>query len=365
MEFITSSSVLPEPINKRFRPTLIPDLDILTHMSNKFKGFQDEKIGYNPDVFVPIEQRFNITSKKFGVIPCEFRDYKDTKKHFLVNLEPMTLFNNLIINIPNPNNLRLNDLLQSIIISNGGSELYRINGDIETHISVLGHFLNSSYRYDPITLCTEISFGLIYSTGLLAKWIYYDLVFELETTTPNPSNIVFKADLYTAKEFDGTDPWVSSDPTDTCVMFCGDQRRCRKFLMNQIQSNYKCKVNKKEYLPFNHPVNLIYLTSIDPNIVESICLTIYGEQIIQLSRSELLEINRNYYSIYSDQIILVINPNMLTSNNSSINFSQIDNAHIEVKTTQQNLQSTFTINMLSTNMLGITTDCQAWHFFYN
>ncbi len=355
-----------EQPTKRFRPTIKPDLDLLARVSAQSKGSQDQKISHNPDVYTPVEQRFNITSKSFDVIPCELRNKEDGKLRFLSKLDPNTLLNNLVIVIPNPNNLQLNDLVQSIEITNGGCQMYRINGDIETHISVLGHFLNSSWAYNPTTMCTEISLGLIHSAGLIAKYEWHDLVFELETTTPYPINIIFKANLYTAKEFDGTDTWVSSDPTDTNI-FC-DQRKFRKFLLHGIDSASGCIVNKRETMPFNHPVSVIYLTSIDPNIVSHVCLRVNGAPIINMSKDELYQINKYYYSIDSNQIILIYNQNILTSNDLSINFSRIDRVDLEVQTNQldQSMQPTsFTVNVLNTNVIGINTNCLSWTLFTN
>lgn len=348
--------------NKKSRPTLKPNLDILARASLLSKGRQDEKIANNPDVYIPVEQRFNISSKKFDIIPCEFQGVKSNVKYFLAKLEPNTLFNNLVINIPNPNNLALNDLVQSIVISNGGVQMYKLDGDIQTHISVLSQFLNSSCKFDPIALSTEISLGLIHSTGLIAKYQYHDLVFKIETTTPDPFNIIFRANLYTAKEFDGTDPWMSLDPTDTNIY--SEQRKFRKFLTNETQSRTGCVVNQRETLPFNHPVNVIYLTSIDPNQVEHICLRVNGEPIINMDKSELYQTNKHYYLIDSNQIIMVINPNFLTLNDSSINFSRVDRVDLEVHMTQPT-QPTYTVNVLSTNVLGIDTNCLSMYFFTN
>jgi hypothetical protein len=343
---------LPSFKRQRTGPNI--DCSQLTYLSDKSKGHIDEKIKINSDLYKPIWSRFDTTNLWAGEFPCKFIGMSTSVSvsvsaenptyRFESFIEPNTIFNDLVISIPNPYKLDINSLVQSIRITDGNNEYIKISGDIATHIEVLGKFTNTWEKYDENTSSTKISIGLFPEHSGLIKYKYFNMVFEISTMCPNPLNIKFFGKLQ--KLMPETNQLISNLPN-----------RPKEVLFYQIQTQAPypgdktyCWTEHRTLLKFNHPVNFIYLDSIDPNLVSSITMRVNGFPIIQFTAQELDDYNLAYHKIDTKQIVIVFEPKPLTSNNGSINFSRIDQIDLEVKTTN-GISIPYNINGFNTNML--------------
>lgn len=338
--------------------------DILKQFSQVCEGQQDARIKLNtPEIFTLIDQRFDVEEKYLHAeIPHTHTHIQVNKIRYKINLEPNILFNDLKILIPNPYKIPTNSLIKSFEIVQGGSIMYKLTADIETHIKVLKHFLNASESYNEQTQSTELSIGFVHNKILISTYINWDIDFILETTMTNTPDIKFYANLYKIKEFNGTDTYKSNDPYD--INKLSNNSSFRKFLKTEVQSFENLFTDTKSELYFNHPVSAIYLTQINPNLVKSIRLLINNDLVLDFTKEELINTNKYQHGIDSDQVIIIFNSDILNTSLNTINFSRIDQVYLEVNTWDCQLIP-YTVNALSTNIQGINTKCISMVFYAN
>ena len=331
--------------------------EMLKKYSDILKSDFDKQLNYyTPEIYKTIDERFNITKKSLNTeLKYDFYNIKPTHEFYggynrytIKKTEPNILFNNLKIFIPNPNNLNLNEILSEFIIKNELVECYKLCGDIETHINVLKNFFDASCIYNNATKYIEINTGLLHDKILFAGCEWWDLSFHLKLNplvNINPTDILFYADIYKIKH-------VENEMPDTNLNII--------FLKTEINTN-KIFTDKQEKIFFYNPVSILYLSEINPNIVKSISLIFKNDLIFNFSKEDLINTNKYQYGINSEQIIIIFNPNIIDTNENTINFSRLD-CFIKIETFD-NMTRSCKVNSINTNLNAINEKNVSWDLY--
>lgn len=299
---------------------------------------------YTPEIFMSINEKFNVL-KKYSHVKIKGHFTKNAK--YKVQEDTNTLFNNLTISIPNPNIYNINTLVKKFTITNGLYTIYELCNDIETHIDVLKHFTNASCIYNDQTKCTELSIGLIHDKILVAIYKYYDMYFNLEINTElgiNPNDISFYANVYKIKEFDDT------------------YTKYKKFIKMEILSESDLFTDRSQRLHMCHPVCVLYLTQLDPSVVKSISLTLNCQCVLNFTKEDLTNTNKYQYGIVSNQIILIFNPNILSTIDNAIYFPKIKHIYLQINTIDGQSRP-YGVNSIGTNVYAINNDYSSYELY--
>jgi hypothetical protein len=326
--------------------------ELLNEYSLILKSDIDKQINLDKsDFYKTIDDRLNVI-EKYENVEIKYK-YYDNDNIYNMILEPNISFNNLKILIPNPNNLHVNEIIKSFEISNGGCVIYNLCDDIDTHINVLKFFTNTSCIYNNQTKYIELSIGLIHDKILISKFEWWEIYFKLKLKQENIINqkdVIFYADMYKIKEFDCHE--------------LNDDDNYIKFLKTEINCNNNLLTDRNQVLYFNSAVSVLYLSDINPNVVKSISLMFNNICVLDFLKEDLMNTNKYKYGINSDKIIIIFNPEILNTNDNTINFTMIKSCFVQINTIDSQTRQ-YTVNVLNTNIYCINKNCVSKNYYLN
>ncbi len=300
------------------------------------------------DIFKTVEERFGPAN--FKAHPLNIKVKPSSHKILQIRVQNKDcLITNLKLRVANPSNLKLSELVEGIETQAGGMPTQQIIGDIEAHFAVLSNFLDCAVTYEPGYI--NIKFGLYHNKILYHLEYNQEFAINLKLVQPlefyNGFDWEVFADIYTY-EYDQVNQInmdveyeEDNDPNISRYKFLNPQLFTLPVVSNTINAN--------------HQIDCLYLTGLagSVDLINRVRLEVDGIQVLDITPSQLIQANKANGIDYPG-ILIVFNPNVLTSIDNLINISYVKKFNIYIDWTDPKIKSDGIIaNVLATNIFHI------------
>lgn len=286
-------------------------------------GAQDKWMGKDDKMFdarnLFLKNRHHVVYKR---IECSEKWWNEsrTKVRLCIN-RTCDLINMLDLRVSNPDALNLNQIIKSIETEFGGQRMDKLGGDIDTMLktncSIFGRKITTTNGYTmiPLAMAPLHANNLVFPS---AKW--HELCINIEFAKPMHDDL----QLYGNKYF--------FDSEDRQKIF----NNAHEFVVMQTQYCGADKIKKGHNtikINFNHPLHLIYFWGFDKSKVVNVRLTLENAPYYDGPLDPLEHVkNIRGYDVDPCMIFFTQDP-IDVQPKSSVNFSRIDRATLEIDTT--------------------------------
>lgn len=298
----------------------------------KCKGLQDKRVCNSPDMF-DAKRQF-LKERDYQVVYTKINTNKQwsTKPNCLrFDVEKTCdLINMIDLVVDNKDGIPINSFLRKIEVTYAGHrmDILNVNEDIETQIrtnaSLFGRQLNiiNGKMFIPLAMAPFHENNLVFpSTVHHQLTIYVDLHENVGVTL---ADVDIYGNMYHLNEYDRDMLHRNShEMVTTQNQYMGVETMCKG--LNCFKISY------------NHPVYMMYFWGFDKAKVKNVRLVLDNDNVFFEGPIEALEhvkMVRGQHDV--EPVTLFFSPDKVgAQTKSSINFSRIDNAYLEIETDQE------------------------------
>ena len=233
---------------------------------------------------------------------------------------PIIHLKNFVLEIHNPNNYKLNQIVNGITISTPSERIGCIHGSVDFEMTI-----NTISKLLGINKPVQYNNGKILVPLFLTDYIpytlhsYHDLYISVSLVTPpspridnTNTNLMVEIDIYCEKFYNEDDSKMNTfKALYFPIEFTGTD------ILRKGIHTHNVKLN------FNHPTYLLLIVGLNLKLVSNILLRI--NDTIIFDKTPVIQTNPN------EPYILYFNNNFLQDLRTNINFSRIDNSVIVIK----------------------------------